>query len=187
MEIFKQSLCQATLARMILSCAPCGAQAIESKICTCLRCLLQRLVSLPDEILAMIASLHFQTPLRHVMSIFGETYRLFAELEQRPAPATDLSVCDEIFERRFVFGMTEYVTGLYNKMVPGSRIIKRPASPSQHLTVHMGRLGITKIHFPSAIPVNPKALGEWVYSIQHPMIKLYVQYKVSDWSSMSSR
>ncbi|KAF2010812.1 hypothetical protein BU24DRAFT_454374 [Aaosphaeria arxii CBS 175.79] len=147
--------------------------------CTCCKCLLRRLRTLPNEILSdSIAPIAAGSPFQNALSIIGDMPAVLSELQKYPPRSYHVSGRAAVFETRFEFGGTSYITGLYNEEVPGSSLIKPCDEMYDYICVRINRIGITAIEFvcsDGAIPTRSK--GDWVYAVAALNEPFYVKSK----------
>ncbi|KNG46753.1 hypothetical protein TW65_06552 [Stemphylium lycopersici] len=123
--------------------------------------------SLPNEILSeFIAPLAAPSYLQGVFAVFGETFNLLPELKKRPAGHYGVSVRAALFETRIKYGRTSYITGLYNKQVPKSSLIKTCDESYDHIVVWLDRIGVTNVTFPRrGVSLPTKSGSQWTYAV----------------------
>lgn len=126
-----------------------------------------------------IAPLATPSYFQHVVPIFGETFNLLHELQKRPAHRYQVSGRDAIFETRFEFGRTSYITGLYNEEVIDSSLVKLRDVPYDYIVVWLDKVGVTAINFlPSGVTPIATRGTKWVYAIAAPKEWIHVRSKV---------
>lgn len=180
LELLKHSSCGRALERIPASCCK-----RSKRTCNCSACFIRRLRWLPTEILSdFVAPLLTQGSFRHILPIFGETFRLLLKLQEPKRPALDFPVSCRaaLFETRFDFGQESYITGIYDENVAGSSLVKSYDTPCNFIVVWLDKVGITDINFLStdAIPSSqPKRKSRyWVYTIAVAEDWFYVRSKV---------
>ncbi|KAF2022057.1 hypothetical protein BU24DRAFT_417703 [Aaosphaeria arxii CBS 175.79] len=114
--------------------------------CDCLTCILKRIEHLPPKIWSQIIPL-LQPSMQRIISYFGETTNLIAELERSPAGLYSLSCEDDIFQTVFEYGGKSYVTGLFNKEVLRSEKIKSKDGAFNYMAVWTDGIGVTRVEF----------------------------------------
>ncbi|TID19412.1 kinase-like protein [Venturia nashicola] len=119
-RIAKQNFCWTTLARITTICEEqyqCTTKT-RARTCACLACFLSSLLlRLPEDILSEhIPPLILSSPIQQMSIIFSsQTSELIEALKKYPARDFRVSCGGVIFESRFVFNGTSYITGLYNE------------------------------------------------------------------------
>ncbi|TLD29928.1 hypothetical protein E2P81_ATG06581 [Venturia nashicola] len=130
-RIAKQNFCWTTLARITAICEEqyqCTTKT-RARTCACLACFLSSLLlRLPEDILSEhIPPLILSSPIQQMSIIFGsQTSELIEALKKYPARDFRVSCGGAIFESRFVFNGTSYITGLYNEELPDLHLVKTP-------------------------------------------------------------
>lgn len=158
LEVLKSSFCRANLSRIPSRCQ-------RTNDCAC--CLLRHLILLPDEILQRIAPFLSPSPFQRLSVIFGDTFNILTELETNPARKIPLSSQDAIFATYIHFGGTRYITGLHNKPIKNSVLVKAVGARFKFAIVWLNTTGITRVEFHSSVDlITSRQSGrDWVYAI----------------------
>jgi hypothetical protein len=70
-----------------------------------------------------------------------------------------------LFGTRIKYGRTSYITGLYNKQVPKSSLIKSCDKSYDHIVVWFDKIGIIDVTFlPQGVFLPTKSGFQWMYA-----------------------
>ncbi|KAF2633025.1 hypothetical protein BU25DRAFT_87701 [Macroventuria anomochaeta] len=141
LRILKHSCCPQILSSKVKN--PCNSQ----QNCDCLKCIFRYLSKLPPEVFTEIIFMAEPSNIPRLLTIFGETSKLFSELKNRPARHITLSCQGDVFQTSIEYGDKSYVTGLYDQEVPHSKKIKSRDTLCDHLAVWSDKIGVIKAEF----------------------------------------
>lgn len=185
-RIAKQNFCSTTLARITTICEAqyqCTTKTRE-RACACLACFLSSLsLRLPEDVLSEhIAPLILSSPIQQMSIIFGtQTSDLIEALKKHPARDFRVSCGGAIFESRFFFYGTSYITGLYNEELPDLHLVKASVTTCRFVIVWSDKIGITNIDFLPSLesPIAERSGDRWLYAIAMIGDSIHVRSKVS--------
>lgn len=185
-RIAKQNFCSTTLTRITTICEAQyqSTTKTRARACACLTCFLSRLLlRLPEDVLSEhIAPLILSSPIQKMSIIFGtQTFELVEALKKHPARNFSVSCRGAIFESRFFFYGTSYITGLYNEELPDSHLVKASVITCRFIIIWSDNIGITNIDFLPSLesPIAEQSGDRWLYAVAMKGNSIHVRSKVS--------
>jgi hypothetical protein len=158
-RLLKESFCCYVLEKISKRCG--------AKRCQCIACLFRHMLCLPPEILSYhILPYVKQTYIRQILPAHGEISGVISLLQDYPARTWNILCKDAVFQTRINFGKVSYLTGLFNRMISCSKVIKTWSEKPRYIVVWLDKIGIIDINFLPSAEVHDSVQSKhtWVYA-----------------------